>query len=226
MVEITDLYKSYKNGVEVPVLKGIRLSVEKGEFVSILGPSGSGKTTLLNMIGLLDRPDKGRIILEGRDVTLISDNERALIRNRDLGFVFQYHYLLPEFTALENVMMPQLIGGKTKEEASLAAHELLAEVGLKHRLHHLPGQLSGGENQRVSVARALSNYPKIVIGDEPTGNLDTKSSDMIYHLLRKFNREKAQTFIIVTHDETLAAKTDRIVRIRDGRIEEPVHQKK
>jgi lipoprotein-releasing system ATP-binding protein len=218
IIVLKDLSKIYGNGVEVKALDRVSLNIETGEFVSIVGPSGSGKSTLLNMIGLLDTPTSGQIILKGIDVSQASSDERARLRNKELGFVFQYHHLIPEFSALENVMMPLLITGKSKAEARERAMELLVSVGLEDRLNNRPTQLSGGQNQRVAVARALVNRPSIVIGDELTGNLDTKSSKVIYDLLRDLNKKINQTFILVTHDMTLAEKTDRILRIVDGRI--------
>ena len=183
IIVLRDLSKIYGSGVEVRALDSVNVSIETGEFVAIVGPSGSGKSTLLNMIGLLDTPSSGQIFLKGIDVSRASPEERARLRNQELGFVFQYHHLIPEFSALENV-----------------------------------NQLSGGQNQRVAVARALANRPSIVIGDELTGNLDTKSSELIYNLLRELNRKINQTFILVTHDMALAEKTDRILRIVDGKI--------
>jgi lipoprotein-releasing system ATP-binding protein len=215
---LQDLSKIYGDGVEVRALDGVDLNINAGEFVAIVGPSGSGKSTLLNMIGLLDTPSSGRIFLKGIDVSRASPDERARLRNRELGFVFQYHHLIPEFSALENVMMPMLIAGKSKAEAKEKSRELLVSVGLGERLDNRPNQLSGGQNQRVAVARALVNGPSIVIGDELTGNLDTKSSQLIYDLLRDLNKKINQTFILVTHDMTLAEKTDRILRIVDGKI--------
>ena len=210
----------YLGGVEVRALDGIDLDIQRGEFLSIIGPSGSGKSTLLHMIGILDTPTSGTITIDGRVVTEMSERERSKARNEILGFVFQYHHLLPDFTALENVMMPLLIAGANKKDAKEVASGILKDVGLAERMDHLPSQLSGGQAQRVSVARALANNPGIVIGDEPTGNLDTKSSDMIYDLLRELNHEKGQTFILVTHDEKMAKKTDRIIRLVDGKIYE------
>ncbi len=218
IIEIRDLTKTYTDGLGVKALDGLSLKVKRGEFLSIIGPSGSGKSTLLHMIGILDSPTSGTIMIDGEDVTTMSDKERSSARNKMLGFIFQYHHLLPDFSAIENVMMPLLISGKNKAEARKIAKELLKEVGLENRIDHRPNQLSGGQNQRVAVARALANSPKIVIGDEPTGNLDSNSSDKIYELLRKLNRDYGQTFILVTHDEDMAAKTDRIIRIVDGRI--------
>ncbi len=218
IIVLKDLSKIYGNGVEVKALDRVSLNIRAGEFVAIVGPSGSGKSTLLNMIGLLDTPTSGQILLKGIDVSRASPNERAHLRNRELGFVFQYHHLIPEFSALENVMMPMLIAGWSKNEAGSRARELLKAVGLEERLNNRPNQLSGGQNQRVAVARALVNGPSIVIGDELTGNLDTKSSQLIYDLLRDLNKKINQTFILVTHDMTLAEKTDRILRIVDGRL--------
>ncbi|WP_135610096.1 ABC transporter ATP-binding protein [Methanococcoides sp. AM1] len=218
IIEIRDLTKIYTDGLGVKALDGLNMTVKRGEFLSIIGPSGSGKSTLLHMIGILDTPSSGTILIDGENVTMMSDKERSSARNKMLGFIFQYHHLMPDFSALENVMMPLLIAGKSKHEAEKIASDLLKEVGLEERMDHRPNQLSGGQNQRVAVARALANDPKIVIGDEPTGNLDSHSSDKIYELLRKLNREHDQTFILVTHDENMAAKTDRIVRIVDGKI--------
>ncbi len=218
IVVLKNLSKIYKEGAEVRALDGVNLIIDAGEFVAIVGPSGSGKSTLLNMIGLLDTPTSGQIILKGIDVTAARPNERARLRNKELGFVFQYHHLIPEFSALENVMMPMLIAGKSNAEAREKARELLVSVGLEERLSNRPNQLSGGQNQRVAVARALVNGPSIVIGDELTGNLDTKTSDRIYELLRDLNRKMNQTFILVTHDMRMAEKTDRILRIVDGKI--------
>jgi lipoprotein-releasing system ATP-binding protein len=218
IIEIKKLRKVYVDGVELVALDDVDLTIEEGEVLSIVGPSGSGKSTLLNMIGLLDTPSGGEIWLKGQNITTASSEERARLRNKELGFIFQYHHLLPEFSAVENVMMPLLIAGMDKKEARHRAITLLEEVGLGDRLNNKPTQLSGGQNQRVAVARALAGHPSIVIGDEPTGNLDTKSSDMIYELLRKLNRQMNQTFILVTHDMDMAEKTDRILRLVDGKI--------
>jgi len=218
IIVLKDLSKIDGNGVEVRALDGISVKIKAGEFVAIVGPSGSGKSTLLNMIGLLDTPSLGQIFLKGIDVSLASPEERARLRSNELGFVFQYHHLIPEFSALENVMMPMLIAKKSRAAAKERALELLSAVGLADRRDSRPNQLSGGQNQRVAVARALANGPSIVIGDELTGNLDTKTSDLIYNLLRDLNRKINQTFILVTHDMTLAEKTDRILRIVDGKL--------
>ncbi len=221
IIELKNLTKTYKNGgVEFRALDSANLIIQKGgEFVAIVGPSGSGKSTLMHLIGLLDTPSSGTLLIDGRDVTKMSDKERSAVRNRMLGFIFQYHHLLPDFTALENVMMPLLIAGKSRDEAKSVAEKLLKEVGLADRIDHRPGELSGGQNQRVAVARALSCSPAIVLGDEPTGNLDTKTGgDLIYELLRRLNREYNQTFIVVTHNEELAGKADRVIKIVDGKI--------
>jgi lipoprotein-releasing system ATP-binding protein len=218
IIELKNLTKSYKNGMEFRALDNANLKIEKGEFVAIVGPSGSGKSTLMHLIGLLDTPSSGTLLIDSNDVTKLSDKERSEMRNRMLGFVFQYHHLLPDFTALENVIMPLLIAGKNRKEAKAIAEKLLKEVGLEDRMDHRPGELSGGQNQRVAVARALSCSPAIVLGDEPTGNLDTKTGDMIYELLRRLNKDYNQTFIVVTHNEDLASKADRIIRLVDGKI--------
>jgi len=218
IIILKELTKIYKDGVEVKALDRVTLSIKAGEFVAIVGPSGSGKSTLLNMIGLLDTPTSGQIFLKGIDVSKTSASQRAHLRNKELGFVFQYHHLIPEFSALENVMIPILIAGKSKQEARERAAQLLDSVDLGDRLNNRPNQLSGGQNQRVAVARALANNPSIVIGDELTGNLDTKTSNLIYELLRELNRKINQTFILVTHDMGLAERTDRILRIVDGRL--------
>jgi len=218
VIELKNLTKVYQNGVEFRALDNANLRIKKGEFVAIVGPSGSGKSTLMHLIGLLDTPSSGTLLIDGKDVTKMSDKERSGMRNRILGFVFQYHHLLPDFTALENVMMPLLIAGKNREKAKNVAEELLKKVGLEGRMDHRPGELSGGQNQRVAIARALSCSPTIVLGDEPTGNLDTKTGDMIYELLRQLNREYDQTFIVVTHNEDLASKADKIISLVDGKI--------
>lgn len=220
IIQIKNLTKIFGDGVEIKALDGVDLDIKRGEFMSIIGPSGSGKSTLLNQIGILDTPTSGTILLNGVDVTKMSDKERSRTRNKELGFIFQYHHLLPDFNALENVMIPLLISGVKSSQARKVARKVLDEVGLGDRMKHRPNQLSGGQNQRVAIARALVNKPSIVIGDEPTGNLDSKASDSIYELLRKLNREHEQTFILVTHDEQMAAKTDRVIRLVDGKIVE------
>ncbi|MCL7476390.1 MAG: ABC transporter ATP-binding protein [Methanosarcinales archaeon] len=218
IIQIKNLTKIFGDGVEIKALDGVDLNIERGEFLAIVGPSGSGKSTLLNQIGILDTPTSGTILLDGVDVTKMSDKQRSMTRNKQLGFIFQYHHLLPDFNALENAMMPLLISGVRSSKAREVASKMLHEVGLGDRMDHRPNQLSGGQNQRVAIARALVNNPSIVIGDEPTGNLDSKASESIYELLRKLNHEHKQTFILVTHDERMAEKTDRIIRLVDGRI--------
>jgi len=218
IIELKNLTKIYKNGIDFRALDNANLRIKRGEFVAIVGPSGSGKSTLMHLIGLLDTPSSGTLLIDGNDVTKMSDKERSEMRSRMLGFVFQYHHLLPDFTALENVIMPLLIAGKNRKEADEIANKLLKEVGLEDRMDHRPSELSGGQNQRVAVARALSCSPAIVLGDEPTGNLDTKTGDLIYELLRRLNKEYNQTFIVVTHNEELASKADRIIRLVDGKI--------
>lgn len=218
IIELKNLTKTYKNGIEFHALDNANLKIKKGEFVAIVGPSGSGKSTLMHLIGLLDTPTSGTLLIDRKDVTNLSDKERSEIRNQMLGFVFQYHHLLPDFTALENVMMPLLIAGKKRKEAKEVAEKFLKEVGLENRMDHKPGELSGGQNQRVAIARALSCSPAIVLGDEPTGNLDTKTGEMIYELLRRLNKEYNQTFIVVTHNDDMALKADRIIRLVDGKI--------
>ncbi len=220
IIQVKNLTKIFGDGVEIKALDGVDLDIERGEFLAIIGPSGSGKSTLLNQIGILDTPTSGTVLLNGVDVTEMSDKERSRTRNKELGFIFQYHHLLPDFNALENVMMPLLISGIRSSQARDIARKVLDEVGLGDRMEHRPNQLSGGQNQRVAIARALVNKPSIVIGDEPTGNLDSKASENIYELLRQLNREHNQTFILVTHDERMAAKTDRIIRLVDGRVAE------
>jgi len=204
----------------LPVLKGVNLTVSAGEIISVVGASGVGKSTLLNLIGTLDRPTGGTILYEDRDIFKLTDRELAQFRNRDIGFVFQFHHLMPEFSAIENVMMPALIAGNKKEEAQKQAAQLLQLVGLQGREHHRPSELSGGEQQRVAVARALVNDPKVLLADEPTGNLDRKTSEAIHDLLWELNEKLNQTFIIVTHNESLAQRSDRIIRLADGKAEE------
>ena len=200
------------------VLKGIDLDINRGEILSIVGPSGAGKTTLLQIIGTLDRATSGSVMYDGEDVMRYKDTQLAQFRNRHIGFVFQFHQLLPEFSVLENVAMPALIGGKKHSEAYARAKELVEYLGLGQRLDHRPSQLSGGERQRVAVARALVNNPSVILADEPSGSLDSHNRAELHQLFFDLRRDLGQTFVIVTHDESLAADTDRIVHMQDGRI--------
>jgi putative ABC transport system ATP-binding protein len=218
-VEVIDLEKTYVLGMQaVPALRGVSLRVPPGEFVAIMGPSGCGKTTLLNMVGLLDAPTRGSIRIEGRDISSFSDNEMADLRRDKLGFVFQFYNLLPMFTAFENVEVPLNFKGLDLNARKTQAEELLARVGLEGRMHHLPAELSGGEQQRVTIARALANQPSIVLLDEPTGDLDSKTGAEIMDLVFRLNREVGTTFIMVTHDAELAKRADRILEMSDGKI--------
>jgi len=211
--------KSYGTGDrKLDVLKGIDLKIGKGEIISVVGPSGVGKSTLLHILGALDRPTEGEITLDSTNVFELSDEELARFRNRTVGFVFQFHHLLPEFTALENVMMPRLIGGAHETEALKPAHELLERVGLSDRIHNRPSELSGGEQQRVAVARALVNRPMVVFADEPSGNLDVANSNALHELIWDLSRSFEQAFVIVTHNLELAESADRMIRLADGRI--------
>lgn len=213
------LFKSYfMAGEELPVLKGIDLAIEKGKITAVVGPSGVGKSTLLHILGALDRPTRGEVFLNDTAVFTMDDNALARFRNQTVGFVFQFHHLLPEFTALENVAMPALILGRNPEESFSRAAQLLREFGLGHRLEHKPSELSGGEQQRVAVARALMNEPEIVLADEPSGNLDVKSSEALHELLWTLAHEKGQTIVVATHNMKLAERSDRIVELYDGRI--------
>lgn len=213
MIEIQQITKSFGS---LQVLKGIDLLINKGEVISIVGPSGAGKTTLLQIIGTLDRPDSGKILYEGLDVSALKDKEQAAFRNKNIGFVFQFHQLLPEFTALENVMIPALIAKEKRAQAEKKAKEMLDFLGLKERMEHKPAELSGGEKQRVAVARALINRPSVILADEPSGSLDTRNKEELHHLFFELRKEFNQTFVIVTHDEQLATLTDRTIRMRDG----------
>ena len=215
MIEIRNIKKSFGS---LEVLKGIDLNIEQGKVVSIVGPSGAGKTTLLQIMGTLDKPDCGSVIIDGVDVMKLSDAKRSAFRNKHMGFVFQFHQLLPEFTALENVMMPALIGGTSKREARKRAEELLAFMGLSDRASHKPNELSGGEKQRVAVARALVNKPDVVFADEPSGSLDTQNKQELHRLFFDLRDKMGQTFVIVTHDEQLADLADQKISMKDGLI--------
>lgn len=216
MIDIKGITKSFGS---LQVLKGIDLHIDKGEVVSIVGPSGAGKTTLLQIIGTLDKPDSGDIIIDGTDVRKLGAKKLSEFRNRRIGFVFQFHQLLPEFTAVENVMLPAFIAGMSKSEANKRAMELLDFMGLSDRADHKPNELSGGEKQRVAVARALVNRPAVILADEPSGSLDSKNKDELHRLFFDLRDRTGQTFVIVTHDESLAKITDRTIEMKDGMLE-------
>lgn len=215
MIDIRHITKSFGS---LQVLKGIDLHIGKGEVVSIVGPSGAGKTTLLQIIGTLDRPDTGQVIVDGIDTSQLSTKKLSDFRNQHLGFVFQFHQLLPEFTAIENIMIPAYIAGMSQKQAKARATELLEFMGLSDRATHKPNELSGGEKQRVAVARALVNKPAVILADEPSGSLDTKNKEELHQLFFDLRNQFGQTFVIVTHDEQLASTTDRTIHLRDGLI--------
>jgi len=218
MIDIHNITKSFG---KLQVLKGIDLHIDKGEVVSIVGPSGAGKTTLLQIIGTLEKPDTGTIVIDGIDVSGLSQKKLSDFRNLHIGFVFQFHQLLPEFTALENIMIPAFIAGKGRKEAKARAEELLQFMGLADRASHKPNELSGGEKQRVAVARALVNNPSVILADEPSGSLDSKNKAELHQLFFDLREKFGQTFVIVTHDESLAALTDRTIHMKDGLLSIP-----
>ena len=216
MIDIKGIKKSFGS---LEVLKGIDLHIDKGEVVSIVGPSGAGKTTLLQIIGTLDRPDAGTITIDGIDVSKLSSKKLSDFRNQHIGFVFQFHQLLPEFTAIENIMIPAYIAGVSHREVRQRAEELIEFMGLSDRASHKPNELSGGEKQRVAVARALMNHPAVILADEPSGSLDSKNKEELHQLFFDLRDKFGQTFVIVTHDEQLASITDRTIHMRDGQLE-------
>ncbi len=222
LLHVEDLTKSYPTGTggRLEVLRGVTFTVRRGEVVAVVGESGTGKSTLLHLLGALDRPDAGTVRYEGNDIFRLDDEALAAFRNRSVGFVFQFHHLLPEFTALENVAMPALIQGKDFAAARPRALDLLRQLGLEARAEHRPAELSGGEQQRVAVARALMNEPRLVLADEPTGNLDTRTAETLHEEILRLSRTFAQTFVLVTHNPALAALADRVLRIEGGLIEE------
>jgi len=223
MIDIKNITKSFGS---LQVLKGIDLHINRGEVVSIVGPSGAGKTTLLQIIGTLDRPDTGTVIVDGINVTTLSQKQLSDFRNRHLGFVFQFHQLLPEFTAIENIMIPAYIGNISQKQAKERARELLDFMGLADRASHKPNELSGGEKQRVAVARALVNNPAVILADEPSGSLDSRNKEELHRLFFDLRDKFGQTFVIVTHDEKLATITDRTIQLRDGVIIDKVDNEK
>jgi lipoprotein-releasing system ATP-binding protein len=223
LVVIENITKTFQHmGQALDVLKGIDLTIEQGQILAIVGPSGAGKSTLLHCIGTLDLPTTGRIRFGGEELTTMRPSRLAAVRNRDVGFVFQFHHLLPEFTALENIMLPGLIAGRSRKEMERRANELLEEVGLEQRATHRPGELSGGEQQRVAVARALALGPRMVLADEPTGNLDSHTSDSIHELFFEINRTHNTTIVVVTHNPAFANSMPRVVHLLDGRVDRDV----
>jgi len=219
LVLTDNLYKNYSLGKSVvPVLKGIDLEIFEGEIVAVMGPSGVGKSTLLHILGVLDRPTSGRVEVDSTDIFSFSDKRLAEFRNKTVGFVFQFHHLLPEFSALENVMIPGMMAGQNSEQVRSRAIELLGHVNLADRLDHRPNELSGGEQQRVAVARSLINSPKLILADEPSGNLDRQSAESLHQLFWKLNRQLNQTLVIVTHNHELAEQAHRVIELFDGRV--------
>lgn len=225
IIELKDIHKSYGNGSQkVDVLKGIDLSIQEGQVAVIMGPSGVGKSTLLHIMGALDLPTSGEIRVSGQNLTDFKNDDLSKFRNLTVGFVFQFHHLLPEFSALENTLLPAMMHEPLNKEKEDYARHLLELVGLSHRLQHRPNELSGGEQQRVAVARALVNKPKVLMADEPTGNLDKRNSKMLYELILELNAKLNQTLVIVTHAEEMSAKAQRIIHLDDGRIADDIRQ--
>lgn len=222
MIQVRDISKSYDN---LKVLSGVNLDIDMGEVVSVVGPSGAGKTTLLQIIGTLDRPDCGGVTYDGVDVLSMKDQKLAAFRNRNIGFVFQFHQLLPEFSVLENVALPAMIGGESRSESFARARKLIDYLGLGERCNHRPAELSGGERQRAAVARALVNNPRVVLADEPSGSLDSHNRHELHRLFFDLRRDMGQTFVIVTHDESLAGECDRVIHMRDGQITDIVNNR-
>ena len=221
VIQAEALAKTYAEGkMHTPVFDGLELAVHAGETVAIVGASGAGKSTLLHLLGGLDTPTSGEVYVTGQKMSALSDGARGQLRNRALGFIYQFHYLLPEFTALENVMMPVLLGGADVAIATQRAKALLGQVGLGHRIEHKPGELSGGERQRAAVARALVNQPACVLGDEPTGNLDEKTAATVFELMLELNRAQKTSLVLVTHDRRLASRLDRVLELHEGRLRE------
>lgn len=215
MIQLEGITKSFG---PLQVLRGIDMQIQQGEVVSIVGPSGAGKTTLLQIMGTLDAPDSGRVLINGEETGRLKERELSAFRNRHIGFVFQFHQLLPEFTALENVMIPALIAGRKPSEATTASLDMLRLMGLEERASHKPNELSGGEKQRVAVARALINHPSVVLADEPSGSLDSHNKEELHQLFFDLRNRLGQTFVIVTHDESLASLTDRTIHLKDGMV--------
>lgn len=218
IIQLKNINKIYGTQIRTQVLHDLSLDIREGSFTSIIGQSGSGKSTLLNIVGTLDKPTSGEVIIDGKRTDGMGKNELATLRNKTIGFIFQFHYLLPEFTALENVLLPNNIMGKSSKETKARAEELMQLVGLEKVKNNLSSNMSGGQQQRTAIARALMNNPRIILADEPTGNLDSDSTENIYNLMRDINKKFGTTFVIITHDRRIAEKADRIIEIKDGRI--------